>query len=168
MEFGTAAVPISFPSTRQSVASMSMPASPFPEMTLAAPEVVPPIVAPVTKTTMPKKWLATAAVPPAAVPILFPSTRQSVASMSMPSPAFPEMTLAAPEAVPPIVTFDDPTSMPPLELATARVPLALVPTSFPSTRQKASSVPKMSTPYFPFPEMTLAVARGRPANRRIR
>ena len=52
--FATAAVPAAFvpmslPSTRQD-ASMSTPSSVFPEMTLPAPVVVPPIVAPEAST----------------------------------------------------------------------------------------------------------------------
>ena len=102
----SAGEPIRFPSTVHDVASMSIPYCEFPEMVLASPEDVPPIVAPVAgkgppPTSIPT-LLATVA-PVELVPIRFPSTVHDVASMSMPYLEFPEMVLASPEAVPPIV-----------------------------------------------------------------
>ena len=77
---------------------------------------------------MPSPELPTEVVPPASVPILFPSTRQSDAPTSTPIDPFPEMTLAAPEAVPPIVAPVAKTIMPLAAFGTATFPLASVPT----------------------------------------
>ena len=74
-------------------------------VSLAAPDVVPPIVFPLPpEAKMPDPVFGRAAEPVALVPMKFPSTTSWLSSSrSRPPSPFPEMTLAAPDVVPPIV-----------------------------------------------------------------
>src|SRR5881296_3191007 len=110
-------------------------------MTLRAAAVVPPIVLlwePLA-TTIPPCTFAMAAVPAALVPIRLPCMLVPVVTLGVvsvrkiPAPLFPEITLPAPAAVPPIVLFGPKTSTPGPALGRAAVPAALVPMRFPST-----------------------------------
>ena len=118
-------MPMVFPSTRHD-ASRKMPSSLFPEMTLVDPATDPPIVAPDAMTSTPLKLLGRAAVPAAVVPMSFPSTRHD-APTRIPLALFPEMTLADPGVVPPIVAPDTSTSIPSEPIGTAAVPAPFVP-----------------------------------------
>ena len=73
--------------------------------------------------------LAMAAVPFAFVPMRFPATTSRLpAEMRMPSDLFPEMTLAAPVATPPISSDFPPTIDTPAEpFGMAAVPVAFAP-----------------------------------------
>ena len=134
----------------------------LPEMTLRAPATVPPIVfewAP-PNTATPAELLARAAVPVVSVPMKLPVTTLSLVPTSairMPWPVLPEMTLAAPAAVPPTVFDLAPPRMaiPPSVLGTAAAPVALRPTTFPRTRFVLVAPPVIATPLPPFPEIRL-------------
>ncbi len=117
-----------------------MPLAWLVEMTLPAPEAVPPIVTVASpKISIPSPVLPRAWVPVMSVPIRLPWMTTPPASNKlamMPVPPFPEITLPAPAAVPPIVTLET-VSRPiagavlALPSDSASDPLASVPSRFP-------------------------------------
>ena len=114
---------------------MCRPADTLPERTLPAPGTVPPTtVEDVFWIKMPSAPLPTAVSPAAAVPIAFPwmtfpaAPCVALLAIETPLPALPEMTLRAPETVPPIVLAGESLRvMPSPRFARAAEPARLVP-----------------------------------------
>ncbi len=155
-----ASVPISSPSTTLPVVPepvISTPSPTLPEITLPAPGAVPPIVLPEDPTITPSRLLPSAAVPAASVPMRFPSTVMPLEALVMLTPyvPLPEITLAEPAAVPPIVSDEAfVMRMPSSVLPSATAPAASVPIRLPSTTSPVAPAPVISMPR-KLPLMTL-------------
>jgi len=106
----------------------------FPEITFPDPATVPPIVFPNDPSVIctPCVTLGTTPVPPGLVPIRFPWIKVLVTPTplsAIPAVPFPEITLPAPEAVPPmVVPLDAPaTTIPDCVLRRSEAPVTSVP-----------------------------------------
>ena len=166
VEFATAAlplasVPMKFPCTMLLFASDSSarPTVPFPERTLRAAAVVPPIWFPFAPSynVNPAKPFVMALVPVGSVPQKLPWTTlpETFAPVSRkPSDVLPEKTL-------PLMTLLDAPSityMPTIVLGNAAVPLAFRPKKFPRTVLCFVSTPPSQRPKSLLPEKTLRAA----------
>ena len=115
-----------------------MPLPPFPEMTLASPGAVPPIVAfdDVDIDAIARSWDGGGAARIGADLVPF---HQAVGRLDVDAVGpIPGDDIGVAEVVPPIVASAASTYMPSPEFGTAAVPAASVPILFPSTRQGAS------------------------------
>src|SRR6266511_4014125 len=134
----------------------------FAEMTLRAPEVVPPMVFPMAPSlTISPTMLPSAPVPAASVPMKLAETVLPV----VPTPdryrpmSLPEIRLRAAVVAPPMVFPVGPTSMPtPVLLGMAAVPAAFVPIRFPAMTLPFVPDPEREIPVPMLPEMTLRAA----------
>ena len=153
-----------FPSIvmRLLVEPICIPPSPRPlplkAMTLPAPGVVPPIVAPVTAViSIPPNPLPRGVVPVTSVPIELPCTSVPGAVMlwrSSPNEPLPDKRFPAPMTSPPITVFGAaPILIPRSPFRSAAVPVTFVPTKFPWMRLPEAAAPVIKIPERLFPEM---------------
>ena len=84
--------------------------------------------------------------------IVFPDATAPDPERLIPDPQFPEITLRAPESIPPMMLLVEPDeiAMPTVSLQTAPVPAALVPIKLP---RMMLLPPLIRIPDAPFPEM---------------
>ena len=80
-------VPIRFPTTVHDGASIQIPGPTLPEMVLASPEAVPPIVAPVPSTKIPSSLGMILGPLPTLIPSQQPATSSPVLPLRMPTSA---------------------------------------------------------------------------------
>ena len=136
---------------------MNTPVEPLYAMTLPALVAVPPIMLLYTEVAMstPYPTFPMATVPETSVPILFPwiTVPGEPFVTKTPNCLFPEITLPAPAAVPPIGLFDPSIRTPENALPRLWVPEASVPISLP--RIWLLDPPKTRTPSMSLPEITL-------------
>ena len=149
---------------------IASPKMAFPEMTLRAPDVVPPMTLPLAPVWMNTPTLfSSSAVPAALVPMKLPwiwLPFVPAPKIITPVLLFPEMTLRAPAVAPPMTLPWAPSKIrTPSKLGKAVRPAALVPMKLPWIRVPATPAPLRDTPKSPLPEIRFRCATAVPPMR---
>ena len=132
----------------------------FPEITLRASGVTPPMRWPADSTRTPLLPLPRRSTPVQSVPIQLPATVwPAPPERNTPFCALPEITLRAPGVAPPMILLAPPATFTPLNpLPSTFVPVTSRPRQFPATTF-ATEFESITTPLWPLPEMRLRASK---------